>query len=73
MVIFVVKVGISIFISFVNELMDVLVDEEEIKELKFIVVDIEGVKNFGDIKIRKYGVMVYVDLIICVDENLIVK
>ncbi|HEK5083074.1 TPA: cation transporter [Clostridioides difficile] len=71
--IFVAKVGISILISYVNELMDVSVDEEEIKELKFIVADTEGVKNLGDIKTRKHGAMAYVDLTICVDENLTVK
>ncbi|WP_334293968.1 cation diffusion facilitator family transporter [Clostridioides difficile] len=71
--IFVAKVGISILISSVNELMDVSVDEEEIKELKFIVADTEGVKNLGDIKTRKHGAMAYVDLTICVDENLTVK
>ncbi|MFR3372508.1 MAG: cation transporter dimerization domain-containing protein, partial [Clostridioides difficile] len=32
-----------------------------------------GVKNLGDIKTRKHGAMAYVDLTICVDENLTVK
>ncbi len=68
--IFIAKVGIEILIGSLNELMDISIDEEKEKEIKTIVDQIEGIKSLREIRTRKYVAMAYVDLVICVDNDI---
>lgn len=69
----VLKVAVDIFKDSMNELMDVSIDEEQENHILESVTLVEGVKHIKTIRTRKHGAFAYVDLVICVDENLTVK
>lgn len=69
----VLKVGVQILMSSVNELMDVSIDDSEEDKIKQIAEITDGVRNLGQLRTRKHGATAYVDLTICVDGSLTVE
>lgn len=70
--IIVVKVGVEFFIHGYNELMDVSIEENKLYEIAERLIKNTNVKNINDIKARKHGSKVYVDIKVCVDPNITV-
>lgn len=65
---FVIKVGVDIYIKSVKGLVDESANIEIIKEIKEITLDIKGVKGIKNLKTRVFGNKIYVDLEIYVDS-----
>ncbi|WP_069650481.1 cation diffusion facilitator family transporter [Caloranaerobacter ferrireducens] len=70
--IIVVKVGVEFFIHGYNELMDISIEESKLYEIAERLMKNTNIKNINDIKARKHGSKVYVDIKICVDPNITV-
>ena len=68
--IFIAKAAYDIFMDAVNRLVDHSCSEEEIEEIKKIVLEIDGVKRIDNLMTRRFGSKVYVDLEIAQDGNL---
>jgi cation diffusion facilitator family transporter len=68
--IFIAKAAYDIFMDAVNRLVDHSCSEEEIEEIKNIVLEIDGVKRIDNLMTRRFGSKVYVDLEIAQDGNL---
>lgn len=69
----VIKVGIEIFMDGYNELMDESIEEEKLKELIQKISRHRDVVAINDIKARKHGSKVFIDMAISVDANITVK
>ncbi len=69
---FIVWAGLKILKTSIDELMDTLPDEEILKEIHKICADIDGVKKVRNVKVRKYGMYLIVDLTIVVDSQITV-
>jgi len=65
--IIVIKVGIDIFKGCFNELIDVSIHLDEVDSVTQIIMKEPYVKHVGDIRTRKHGSKVFVDIKICVD------
>lgn len=65
--IFIVKVGVEIFIQTVRELTDEACDEETINKIYNVINKQEGVMRIDDVKTRKFGNKIYVDVEISAD------
>jgi len=63
----VIKVGMDIFKSCFNELIDVSIHLDEVDSVTQIIMNEAHVKHVGDIRTRKHGSKVFVDIKICVD------
>lgn len=70
---FILKTGIQIIRDSADELMSTNPDSSQYQEIKEIVMQIEGVKNTGEMYIHYFGPYIMVNLTICVDENISVK
>ncbi|WP_052045159.1 cation diffusion facilitator family transporter [Caloranaerobacter azorensis] len=70
--IIVVKVGVEFFIHGYNELMDVSIEESKLYEISRNLMKNTDIRNINDIKARKHGSKVYVDIKVCVDPNITV-
>lgn len=70
--IIVIKVGVEIFLKGYNELMDVSIEEEKIENLIEKIISHKDVKTINDIKARRHGSKVFVDIEIAVDPNITV-
>ncbi len=68
--IFVVKAGLQIFRSAYEELMDAALPVNKIDEIKKMSMDIEGVKRIKDIKGRKSGIDIFIDMTIEVNKSM---
>lgn len=68
--IIVIKVGIEIFIDCFQQLIDVSIHIDKIDSLKEIIMKETSVKHIVDIRSRKHGSMVFMDINICVDPNI---
>ena len=71
--IFVIKVGVELYIKSVKELTDESASEQLIIEMKEKICSIEGVEEIKSLKSRIFGNKIYVDLEIFVDQNITVK
>ena len=71
--ILILKTGIEIYISAVKDLMDTAPSDEIINELKDAAYEANGVEGVQDIKVRKHGSKLFVDMKICVDSNITVS
>ncbi len=69
---FVAKVAFDILKDSANELMDSSISEEQESKIIEIAKRTTGVIHLGELKSRKHGAMVYLDLTICVNKNLTV-
>lgn len=68
----VLKVGIEILKDSANELMDYSVPKEEEIMMRDIILETEGVNSITNLRTRKHGPVVYVDLAICVEPTITV-
>lgn len=68
----VVKVGVELFLKGYNELMDSSIEEEELTKISSIVMTETEAKSINDIKARKHGSKIYVDIEVCVESNITV-
>lgn len=71
--ILILKTGITIYVKAVNELMDTAPKDEIIDEIKDAAFTARGVEGVQDIKVRKHGSKLFVDMKICVDSNITVS
>ena len=71
--IFIVKASIDIFMDATNKVVDHSCDEELEKEIYNYVMKDKDVKDIDLFRTRMFGNKVYVDLEICLDENLTLK
>ncbi|CAK7071440.1 cation-efflux pump [Tissierella sp. P1] len=71
--IFVVKVGVDLYIKSVKELVDEAASEEVIEMIRAKSEFIDGVKGIKSLKTRVFGNRIYVDIEIFVDSNISVK
>lgn len=71
--IFVIKVGIELYIKSVKELVDESASVEIIQTIEEITKTIDGVRGIKNLKTRVFGNRVYVDIEILVDSNISVK
>lgn len=71
--IIVIKAGIQIFLNALNELMDVSIEIEKIEELAHKILAHNEIKTINDIKARKHGSKVFVDVEIAVDPDITVS
>ena len=71
--IFIVKASIDIFMDATNKVVDHSCDEELEKEIYNYVMKNKDVKDIDLFRTRMFGNKVYVDLEICLDENLTLK
>ncbi len=69
----VIKVGIDIFKDCFQQLIDVSIHLDEVDEVKEMIMRETQVKYVGDIRTRKHGPKVFVDIRICVDCNIDVR
>lgn len=68
--IIVIKVGIELFLQGYNELMDSSLDEDVLIFLADKISNDTGIKNINDLKARKHGSKVFVDIEICVEPDI---
>lgn len=67
------KVGLDIIIDSLNQLIDVSLSDEEIKKIEDSINDIKAIKGYCNIKTRRIGYYVSIDIVILVDKNLNVE
>ncbi|WMM23455.1 cation diffusion facilitator family transporter [Tissierella sp. MB52-C2] len=71
--IFVIKVGVDLYIKSVKELVDESASEETIEIIKNKIQFIDGVRGVKELKTRIFGNKIYVDVEIFVDPYITVK
>lgn len=71
--IFVIKVGIELYIKSVKELVDESASADIINSIRTKTNEIDGVKKIKSLKTRVFGNKIYVDIEILVDSNISVK
>jgi len=70
--IIIVKVGTELFLQGYNELMDSSIEEEELNKLVNKIVADTGIKDINQIRARRHGSKVFVDIEICVEPDITV-
>lgn len=65
--VFIVKSGVEIFIQTIRELTDEACDEETINKIYNVINKQTGVMRIDDVKTRKFGNKIYVDVEISAD------
>lgn len=71
--VFVIKVGVDLYLKSMDELVDTAAEPELIEEIRKLTLSISGVEEIRDLKTRVSGNRISVDLEIAVDGNLSVK
>lgn len=71
--IFIIKIGVELYMKSVSELVDESASDEIIKQIEEKTMSVEGVKGIESLKTRMAGNTVYVDLEILVDGEITVK
>lgn len=71
--IFIIKVGVDLYIKSIKGLVDEAADDETIVKIKDLAFSVDGVKDIKDLKTRIFGNKIYVDIDILVDGNISVK
>ncbi len=69
----IIKAAVSIYLEAIHQLMDTAPDREVIEEIKQISMSVEGIRSVHEVKARKYGVQILVDMKICVDPHITVE
>ncbi|SHJ52472.1 cation diffusion facilitator family transporter [Geosporobacter subterraneus DSM 17957] len=69
----IIKAAISIYLEALHQLMDTAPPKEVMDEIRQISMSVEGVRSVHDVKARKYGVQILVDMKICVDPLITVE
>lgn len=68
--IFILRLGLQIFFESISYLVDQAPSDEEVKDIKALIVSVKGVLSIDDIKIRKHMTQKYVDVEIGVTATL---
>ncbi len=71
--IFVMKVGVDLYLKSINELVDKSADSKTLEKIRTLTLSTEGVEEVRDLKTRVFGNRIFVDLEISVDRNLSVE
>lgn len=71
--VFVMKVGVDLYLKSINELVDKSADPKTLEDIKAFTFSIKGVEEIRDLKTRVFGNRIFVDLEISVDRNLSVE
>lgn len=71
--IFIMKVGVDLYIKSINELVDKAADQSTIDNITLVTSSVKGVENINDLKTRIFGNKVYVDLAIAVNKDISVE
>lgn len=71
--IIVVKVGIQLFLQGYRELMDTSIEEGKLYKLAHKLLENSQINNINEIRTRRHGTKVFVDIKICVDPHLTVS
>lgn len=71
--IFIVKVGIDLFMQSTNQLVDKAASQDVIHEIESLTNEVEGVVGIHDLKTRVSGNKIYADLEILVDKSINVE
>ncbi|MDR5659683.1 cation diffusion facilitator family transporter [Serpentinicella sp. ANB-PHB4] len=66
----VIKIGFSIFKDCFQLLIDVSINLDKLEEIKELLLKHEEIKNINDIRTRKHGSKVFIDLKVCVSSKL---
>ncbi|WIV12299.1 cation diffusion facilitator family transporter [Proteiniborus sp. MB09-C3] len=66
----VVKVGIDLFLKGYNELMDSSIEEEELTQISNVILSETKIEEINDLKARRHGSKVFIDVEVCVDPNI---
>lgn len=69
----IIKVAVSIYIQSINQLIDTATDEKTVQKIIDVATSIEGVIRIDDLKTRVHASVLYVDMEIGVDQNLILR
>lgn len=67
--IIIIKIGIELFIQGYNELMDISIDEEKLRNLINKIISHQEILNINKIRTRKHGSKVFVDIKVCVNPD----
>lgn len=70
---FVMKVGIDLYLKSIDELVDKSADTNTLEDIKSLSLATQGVEEIRDLKTRVFGNRIFVDLEISVDRNLSVE
>lgn len=68
--IFILRLGLQIFFESISYLVDQAPSDEEVKDIKSLIISVKGVLTIDDIKIRKHMTQKYVDVEIGVTATL---
>ncbi|HCQ90097.1 MAG TPA: cation transporter [Clostridium sp.] len=68
-----IKVGVEFYLKATDQLVDQSADDEVIEQIKEVATSIEGVKEIHDLKTKKFGNKIYVDIEIQVDKRITVE
>ena len=71
--IFVMKVGVDLYLKSMNELVDKSADSKVMEKIRVVTLSTDGVEEIRDLKTRVFGNRIYVDLEIAVNGDLSVK
>lgn len=66
----IIKVAVDIFRESISKMVDKSCDDEVLKQIKALTLEINGVIGIDDIKTRLFGNKIYIDLEITADKNL---
>jgi cation diffusion facilitator family transporter len=70
---FVLKVGVQIILTSYNQLVDASLDAEQLKSIEELINSVSEIRGFHNIKTRKIGYYISVDVHIFVDKHLNVE
>ncbi|MCF6466465.1 cation diffusion facilitator family transporter [Clostridium sp. Cult2] len=68
--IFIIKVGVDLYLQSIKGLVDEAADDEIISKIKELTFSVEGVEDIKELKTRIFGNRIYVDIDIFVKGNL---
>ncbi|NLJ79224.1 MAG: cation transporter [Tissierellia bacterium] len=71
--IFVIKVGVDLYIESIRGLVDESADDKILLEIEDLTLSVEGVREIRNFRTRVFGNRIYVDINIHVDGNITVK
>lgn len=71
--IFIVKAALDVFRDSMDKMVDKACDEETVKDIERVVLDIRGVECVVSMKTRLFGSRIYVDLEIEADKSLMLE
>lgn len=71
--IFIIKVGIDLYIESIRGLVDESADDKTLSKIRDLTLSVKGVKDIKEFKTRIFGNKIYVDIDILVDGKITVK